>query len=92
MVPALRGAGAITAFGLGLVFLLIDPPSFAGLGGMISILAGAILFVLVTAWVLVVSLIGREIPEAEFRRLSIAAKRWPRCRRPSTRRASSTCS
>jgi predicted Zn-dependent protease with MMP-like domain len=67
LAPALRAAG-ITAFALGLVFLLIDPPSFAGLGSMLSILAGAALFVLVTAGVVVLAT-GREMPEPEFRKL-----------------------
>ncbi|HEX2127697.1 MAG TPA: metallopeptidase family protein [Solirubrobacterales bacterium] len=67
LVPALRAAG-ITAFALGLVFLLVDPPSFAGLGGMLSILAGAALFILVTA-ALVVLATGKEMPEPEFRKL-----------------------
>ncbi len=67
LLPAIRAAG-ITAFGLGLVFLLVDPPSFAGLEDLVSILAGAALFVLVTA-TLVVLATGREMPEPEFRKL-----------------------
>src|SRR5215213_222583 len=61
-------AAAITAFGAGLVWLLLDPPSFAGLGGLLTILAGAALFVLVVAGA-VVLMIGREMPEPEFRKL-----------------------
>ena len=65
--PPLRAA-ALTAFILGVVLLLVNPPSFAGLGGLVSLLAGAVAIVLVTAWV-TVALIGREMPEPEFRRL-----------------------
>jgi predicted Zn-dependent protease with MMP-like domain len=65
--PPLRAA-ALTGFILGVVLLLINPPSLAGLGGLLSLLAGAVAIVLVTAWA-TVALIGREMPEPEFRRL-----------------------
>ena len=59
LVPALR-AGAITAFVLGLVFLLLDPPSFAGLVDLIVILAGALAIVLILAWATVRLTGGRD--------------------------------
>ena len=65
--PPLRAA-ALCAFILGLVLLLLNPPSLSGVGGVLSLLAGALAIVLVTAWVTVM-LIGREMPEPEFRRL-----------------------
>ena len=65
--PPLKAA-ALTALVTGLVMLLVNPPSLSGLGGLISIVAGAALIVLVLAWA-VVLLIGREMPEPEFRRL-----------------------
>jgi predicted Zn-dependent protease with MMP-like domain len=65
--PSLRAA-ALVAFLTGTVWLLIDPPSFAGLGGLLSVLAGAIAFVLVIAWI-TVTMIGKEVPEPEFRKL-----------------------
>jgi predicted Zn-dependent protease with MMP-like domain len=65
--PPLRAA-ALVAFILGLVLLFINPPSFAGMGDLIAVLAGALAIVLVTAWV-TVTLIGRETPEEEFQRL-----------------------
>ena len=78
--PPLR-ASAACAFILGLVLLVLNPPSLSGLGGLMSILAGALAIVLVTAWV-TVALIGREMPEPEFRRLedrseALAALRPP---------------
>ena len=66
--PPLRAA-ALIAFITGLLLLLLNPPSFAGLGDLLAILAGAVAIVLVTAW-LTVALIGGEMPEPEFRRLA----------------------
>jgi predicted Zn-dependent protease with MMP-like domain len=65
--PPLRAA-ALCAFLLGLALLLLNPPSLAGVGGLLSLLAGALAVVLITAWA-TVALIGREMPEPEFRRL-----------------------
>ena len=65
--PPLRAA-AFTAFITGLVLLFLNPPSLAGVGDLVALLAGALAIVLVTAW-LTVTLIGREMPEPEFRRL-----------------------
>jgi predicted Zn-dependent protease with MMP-like domain len=65
--PPLRAAAWI-AFITGLVLLVLNPPSFAGAGDLIAVLAGAVAIVLVTAWI-TVSLIGREMPEPDFRRL-----------------------
>jgi predicted Zn-dependent protease with MMP-like domain len=65
--PPLRAA-ALVAFVTGLVFLLLNPPSLGGLGDLVTLLAGATAIVLVTAW-LTVTMIGREMPEPEFRRL-----------------------
>jgi predicted Zn-dependent protease with MMP-like domain len=65
--PPLRAA-AFSAFIAGLVLLLLNPPSLGGLGDLLALLAGAVAIVLLTAWA-VVALIGREMPEPEFRRL-----------------------
>ena len=59
--PPLRAA-AVCAFILGLILLVLNPPSLAGLGGLLAMVAGAVAIVLVTAWV-TVALIGREMPE-----------------------------
>jgi predicted Zn-dependent protease with MMP-like domain len=61
-------AAALTAFLGGLIWLLADPPSWAGISGMAKILIGAVVIILVTAW-LTVRLTGEEMPEPEFRRL-----------------------
>jgi predicted Zn-dependent protease with MMP-like domain len=65
--PPLRAA-AFTAFIAGLLLLLLNPPSLSGLGDLVAIVVGALAIVLVTAWA-IVALIGREMPEPEFRRL-----------------------
>jgi predicted Zn-dependent protease with MMP-like domain len=65
--PPLRAA-AFSAFIVGLAMLLINPPSLSGLGGVVAVVAGALAIVLVTAWA-TVALIGKEMPEPEFRRL-----------------------
>lgn len=65
--PPLRAA-AISAFITGLALLLLNPPSLAGLGDLISLLAAAVAIILGTAW-LTVKLIGEEMPEPEFRRV-----------------------
>lgn len=65
--PSLRAA-AITAFIAGLALLILNPPSFAGLGGLLTIIAGALAITLGAAW-LIVLLTGREMPEPEFQRL-----------------------
>jgi predicted Zn-dependent protease with MMP-like domain len=65
--PPLRAA-ALSAFILGLVLVLLNPPSFGGLGGLLALLVGAVAIVLLTAWA-TVALIGKEMPEPEFRRL-----------------------
>jgi predicted Zn-dependent protease with MMP-like domain len=65
--PPLRAA-ALCAFITGLVLLFLNPPSLAGLGGLLALLVGAIAIALVTAWG-TVAMIGREMPEEEFRKL-----------------------
>jgi predicted Zn-dependent protease with MMP-like domain len=65
--PPLKAAAA-TVFIAGLAVLLLDPPSFAGLPDLLLLLAGAGAFVWIAAWI-TVALIGKEMPEAEFRRL-----------------------
>ena len=66
--PPLRAA-AMTVFIAGLIWLLVDPPSFAGIGDLAKIIIGAVLIVIATAW-LTVQLTGEEMPEPEFRRLA----------------------
>ena len=59
-------AAAFAAFIAGCLLLFLNPPSFAHLGGLLTILVGAIAIVLITAWVTTLA-IGKEMPEPEFR-------------------------
>jgi len=65
--PPLRAA-ALVAFITGLVLLLLNPPSFDGVGGLLALLAGIFAIVLITAWLTVMA-IGEEMPEPEFRQI-----------------------
>ena len=65
--PPLRIAATI-AFITGLAVVLLDPPAFSGVRGLLTFFVVAGAFLLVAAWVTVL-LIGDEMPEAEFRRL-----------------------
>jgi predicted Zn-dependent protease with MMP-like domain len=65
--PPLRAA-ALTALIVGLIVLLINPPSLGGLDDLMVLIVGAIAIVLLTAW-LTVAMIGREMPEPDFQRL-----------------------
>ena len=67
LVPPLRAA-ALSAFIAGLLLLFLNPPSFAGVGGILTLVAGALAIMLLTAWA-IVALTGNEMPEPEFRRL-----------------------
>ncbi|MGH2956715.1 MAG: metallopeptidase family protein [Solirubrobacterales bacterium] len=65
--PRLRAA-ALVAFLTGLVLLLLNPPSLAGLEDLLTLLVVAAAVILVTAWLTTI-LIGQEMPEPEFRKL-----------------------
>jgi predicted Zn-dependent protease with MMP-like domain len=83
--PPLRAA-ALSAFVVGCVLLVLNPPSLGGLDELVALVVGAVAIVLVTAWA-VVALAGREMPEREFRRLterSEALASLPAADRPPT--------
>jgi predicted Zn-dependent protease with MMP-like domain len=62
-------AAAIAAFSVGLLLLLLNPPSLSGAGGLLTLLAAAVAFVLFVAWITVVAM-GKDGPsEEEFERL-----------------------
>jgi predicted Zn-dependent protease with MMP-like domain len=62
-------AAAATAFVVGVVLLLLNPPSLSGAGGLVALLVGALALILLTAWA-TVALIGREaMSEPEFERI-----------------------
>ena len=79
--PVLRAA-AISAIAVGVLLLLLNPPSLSGAGGLAAILVVSIALVLVGAW-LTVALIGRDsMPESEVDRLVERSERLARLPAP----------
>jgi predicted Zn-dependent protease with MMP-like domain len=71
-------AAAIAAFTVGLLLLLLNPPSLSGAGGLLTLIAGVVVFVLVVAW-LTVTMMGSDGPsEEEFERVVRRAERLAR--------------
>ena len=72
MGEAFRGpikAGFVALFAVGVLLLLLDPPSLSGAEGLAVMIGGGLLLLLLTAWG-TVALTGREgMPEHEFERL-----------------------
>ena len=72
MKDAFRGpikAGLAALFAVGLLLLLLNPPSLSGAEGLVVFAGGGLLLLLLTAWA-TVALTGREgMPEHEFERL-----------------------
>jgi predicted Zn-dependent protease with MMP-like domain len=62
-------AAAVAAFTVGLLLVLLNPPSLSGAGGLLTIFAAAVAFVLVVGWA-TVALMGSDGPsEEEMERL-----------------------
>ena len=72
MKDAFRGpikAGLAALFAVGLLLLLLNPPSLSGAEGLAVFAGGGLLLLLLTAWA-TVALTGRDgMPEHEFERL-----------------------
>lgn len=65
--PPLRAA-ALAAFITGLVMFLLNAPSFTAVDDLVGLLGGIVAIVVLTA-AATVRLIGKEMPEREFRRI-----------------------
>src|SRR3954467_1661378 len=62
-------AACIAAFTVGLLLLLLNPPSLSGAGGLLTLTAAVIAFVLLVGW-LTVTAMGSDGPsEEEFERI-----------------------
>ena len=62
-------AAAIAAFTVGLLLLLLNPPSLSGAGGLLTLIGAAVAFTLLVAWG-TVAMMGSDGPsEEEFERL-----------------------
>jgi predicted Zn-dependent protease with MMP-like domain len=72
MSDVVRGpikAGIAALFAVGVLLLLLNPPSLSGAEGLVVIIGGAVLLLLGTAWA-TVALTGRDsMTEQEFERL-----------------------
>src|SRR5256885_10278960 len=62
-------AAFVAAFSVGLLLLLLNPPSLSGAGGLLTLLAAVVAFVLFVGW-LTVAAMGSDGPsEEEFERI-----------------------
>jgi predicted Zn-dependent protease with MMP-like domain len=72
VLDTLRGpikAGIVALFAVGLLLLLLNPPSLSGAEGMAVFIGGGLALALLTAWAFV-ALTGRDaMPDDEFERL-----------------------
>lgn len=68
VLPVLRAAG-LAAFLVGVVMLLLNPPSLSGAEDLLTLLAGAAALVLLTAWATVALTQEDSMSDAEFERL-----------------------
>jgi predicted Zn-dependent protease with MMP-like domain len=72
VLDALRGpakAGFAALFAVGLLMLLLNPPSLSGAAGLAVIIGGGLAFALLTAWAFVAMSGADSMPEHEFERL-----------------------
>jgi predicted Zn-dependent protease with MMP-like domain len=75
--PILRAA-AISAFTVGVLLLLLNPPSLSGAGGLVAIVIGALALILLGAWATVALIGGDAMPEFEVDRLVERSERLAR--------------
>ena len=66
--PILRAA-AIAAFSVGMLLLLLNPPSLSGAGGLAAVIVAATALILLGAWVTVSLIGGDSLSEAEVDRM-----------------------
>jgi predicted Zn-dependent protease with MMP-like domain len=72
VLDALRGpvkAGLAALFAVGLLLLLLNPPSLSGAQGLAAFIGGGLLLALLTAWAFVAMSGADAMPEHEFERL-----------------------
>ena len=69
LLPVIRAA-AIAAFSVGLILVLLNPPSLSGAEGLLVIIGAALVLMLMAGWA-VVALTGRQaLTEAEVDRMT----------------------
>jgi predicted Zn-dependent protease with MMP-like domain len=62
-------AAAIAAFSVGLLLMLLNPPSLSGFGGLVTLIVAAVAFVLFVGWMTVMLMGRQDMSEQEFDRL-----------------------
>ena len=62
-------AAAIAAFTVGLLLMLLNPPSLSGAGGLLTTIVGALALVLLATWATVAMMGRQSMSEREFDRL-----------------------
>jgi predicted Zn-dependent protease with MMP-like domain len=62
-------AAAATAFIVGVLLVLLNPPSLSGAGGLVAVVAGGLALMLFTAWATVALTGSDAISEPEFERI-----------------------
>src|SRR3954466_13277018 len=80
-------AAAIAAFTVGLLLMLLNPPSLSGFGGLLTWTVAAVAFVLFVAWATVTMMGKPTLSEQEFDRLRVrreALAREPQRAREAT--------
>ena len=62
-------AAFVAAFTVGLLLLLLNPPSLSGAGGLLTLLAGVVAFVLFVGWMTIAAMGSDGPSEEEFERI-----------------------
>jgi predicted Zn-dependent protease with MMP-like domain len=71
-------AAAIAAFTVGLLLMLLNPPSLSGFGGLLTWTVAGVAFVLFVAWATVTMMGKPALSEQEFDRLVIRSEQLAR--------------
>src|SRR5437660_10889492 len=79
--PVVRAA-AIAAFSVGVLLMLLKPPSLSGAGGLALVAVSVVAFVVLVAWAFV-ALMGRDaVSEDEFEQIVQRSEALARIERP----------
>src|SRR3954469_25333652 len=62
-------AAVVAGFTVGLLLLLLHPPSLSGAGGLLTLLVAVVAFVLFVGWLTVAAMGSDGPPEEEFERI-----------------------
>src|SRR3954447_11616686 len=71
-------AAAIAAFTVGLLLMLLNPPSLSGFGGLLTWTLAGVAFVLLVAWATVAMMGKPTLSEQDFARLVLRSEQLAR--------------